>query len=295
MHSYLAVIVTIIIANVLAVVFFRTASPSTVWQPIFSNVLQCLLLGSIALCIEKLVLHIAAVGFHRKAYAERMVRSQYTEWVLERLYVAAKKRRKSLGQKGATTPPYQPWWNYMSVQKGKEKQQDGASVDHSPRLPLDQAETEKVLQHSRDNLIGEAETDASDSNDDVRTGADGKKSAPPLDKSKSFFDKSFNFVNAVTEVTGVNAIMRRTRGVLQDVTTAAIDTIVSAQASDTDIQSAEQARRLSRDIYYGLLPSGSKVITMKEFEPYFITKEECTRAFGLFDRDGNGDICNHFT
>ncbi|KAI3652530.1 hypothetical protein MP228_001955 [Amoeboaphelidium protococcarum] len=108
--------------------------------------------------------------------------------------------------------------------------------------------------------------------------------------AKDLLKKPFSFVNAVTEVTGVNSVMRTTRGVLSDVTNAALNTFIGGSASDTDVQSVQQARKLANDIFNALLEPGKSEVTIDNFVPYFPSPDEARKAFRLFDTNGNGDI-----
>ena len=53
--------------------------------------IQCSLVLSIFLFLEKLLLQVISVNFHRRAYAERIVEQNFANYVVERLYVAKKK------------------------------------------------------------------------------------------------------------------------------------------------------------------------------------------------------------
>ncbi len=213
LYFYISLIITSSIAYILWAVFFRprvVGSADFQWIDVASNVLKCIIVGSIFLFIEKFVLQLAAVSFHRKSYAERVVRSKFEEYVLERLWEA----RRSTKHKKTTSagPGVVPWWRYVqrkatsSSSLGNEDQDSFASMDQTDQV----------------------ETDMSD--EDLLK---SRKEKSAIEKTKKMLSKPFNFVNAVSEVTGVNAIMRQTKGVLQDVTNAALTTLINGASSET--------------------------------------------------------------
>jgi hypothetical protein len=56
--------------------------------------------------------------------------------------------------------------------------------------------------------------------------------------------------------------------------------------------SQEQAKALAKQIFSNLLPAGTDrpYLVEADFYNYFRTKEDATKAFALFDKDGNGDV-----
>lgn len=102
--------------------------------------------------------------------------------------------------------------------------------------------------------------------------------------------KPFNFVNAVTEVTGVNAVVRQTRGVLQQVTKSTLDTLLANQTRDTDVNSLERARKLAFDIHTSLADVDSTILRRDVFDRVFTSRAESRKAMALFDADLSGDI-----
>ncbi|KAJ1982325.1 hypothetical protein H4R35_000348 [Dimargaris xerosporica] len=62
-----------------------------------------------------------------------------------------------------------------------------------------------------------------------------------------------------------------------------------AMNADVDINSTARARKLATKLFDAL--QGSRdYLTMRDFIPYFKTQKDAEKAFGLFDKDGNGDV-----
>jgi hypothetical protein len=240
------------------------------------TVLNGLLITSIAVTVEKWVLSVATVSFYKKAYADRLVIGQFTDYVLDRLYGAAKKKRRL---NGTASPPYQPWWQYLHT-PGSQKVKSPPPQSQVASSPLRfEGEDLNETTTGSEEALAQAEIDHSLEEHGLKA------------KSKSFLNRSFNFVNAVSEVSGVNTILKGTKAVLTDVTTAAIDTIVQGASSDTDLVSVVHAKKLAVEIYRGLLPDEtSTCLVVADFMPHFNHEDEAKRAFNIFDRDGSGDI-----
>lgn len=179
-----------------AILLFRVDENSRI---LMNRILASILSLSVGLLLEKLLLQFATVNFHRTAYSDRIIRTKFVDYVIERLY-AAKKKRKAAKEGHDSSSSLQPWWTYLG-NSGSENDSDKSPESKSPVESPEPVTPDKKFNFfkSKDGILG----------------------------------KSFNFVQAVSEVTGVNSIMRATTGVLKDVTYAAIDTIVTGSSSDT--------------------------------------------------------------
>ncbi|KAI3635426.1 hypothetical protein MIR68_006064 [Amoeboaphelidium protococcarum] len=160
-----------------------------------------------------------------------------------------------------------------------------SAVEQSP--PSQRRKSPAMVSFSEDALSPESGQSSGAKQNKSGSSKSGNKKQ---NSAKDLLKKPFSFVNAVTEVTGVNSVMRTTRGVLSDVTNAALNTFIGGSASDTDVQSVQQARKLANDIFNALLEPGKSEVTIDNFVPYFPSPDEARKAFRLFDTNGNGDI-----
>ncbi|KAI3656393.1 hypothetical protein MP638_000810 [Amoeboaphelidium occidentale] len=254
LNKYLALIVAMIVGLIIGAIFY-IAPPGTTE----ARVLLCILIAAIMFFVEKFIVQLAAVSFHEKAYSERIVKNQFFEYSLERLNERRKQKKKQRSP-NTTSPPN----GLMSSWKQNSK--PASDLADSTTKLNESLNKEK----SEENL-----TETDDNNGKTKKGK--LKSTP------------FSFVNALSEVTGVNAVMRGTKGVVSDVTKAALNTLLSGSSSDTDLKSVEQARNLAESIYFNLA-EGRPFLVIEDFYPAFPTPEEAKRAFNLLDLSENGEL-----
>ena len=280
LHGYVAVIVTTIVAMVFRAVSFPNDSTR-----VFQQILACILAITILLFFEKLFLKIIAVAYHEKAYAERLLQSKYLGSVIDTLWAAKKSIDRAI--RGDISPSIKPWWSML---KKNNTGGDGQSTTGTPSkksgLHLKKSKTSvneytPTANNTKISPTGSVES----STEDLMSTNHIPDSASSLDSSKKFFKDSMQFVNVVTEASGVNAIYRQTKGAIKGVTKL----IASSTLSDSDIQSKAQAKWVSAEIFKALADSNN-VITLKQFIPFFPSEEESKRAFTLLDKDENGSL-----
>ncbi|KAI3652529.1 hypothetical protein MP228_001954 [Amoeboaphelidium protococcarum] len=116
LRHYLALVIASVVLNAVMEVLIIRGSRDD-YKGTLASVLNCLIIGLVALAIEKFLLQSIAVGFHRTAYAERIVKAKFSDYVVERLYVAVRKRRKQGRQGGnsenSSPTQIKPFWTYV--------------------------------------------------------------------------------------------------------------------------------------------------------------------------------------
>ncbi|KAJ9069617.1 hypothetical protein DSO57_1016619 [Entomophthora muscae] len=86
-------------------IFWNKNENSVGWQVLGSRITFCILITSLIISVEKLLLQVIAVRFHRTAYKQRIEESQYATYVLDTLNKARKKAAyKSNGQSSESYP-----------------------------------------------------------------------------------------------------------------------------------------------------------------------------------------------
>ena len=266
-----------VVALTLWAIFFKytppvndsVSSPGYPWQGIVEKVILCSLIGSVFLLVEKLLLQMIAVNFHRRAYSERLVESQFASYVLERLY-AAKKNRSMLQlvskqQAAARSSSVQLFGRVRQrstvtspVGKTSSTSKPISSMEVLEMMRLPTAGGSKSIEASQesfrdgveDNQPGESSavhSPASETSPESPTSPRETTIVPesldatPRQKKKSTFKSKtkralrqpFNFMAALSNASGVSALMQQTKGVLETVTHATLHTIITGATSET--------------------------------------------------------------
>lgn len=326
LHRYISAVCTSLFAVIICAAYFSATGKSGLFVSTVDNIVLCLFLGSVFLCVEKLIVQVAAVNFHEKAYLDRIVQNKFAEFVLERLWDGNRARiRKNRQSKNN-------WWQIsnnsprssqpvspvtVSATKPSKSgfittlsKDDSNMVYASQSLPnlLKPDEHPSVQStmpaHSSSVLLNHSlpviTLDVPTTNAPTEPTTPRRRSV--LHRSGAFLatgsnyliKKPFSFVNAMSEASGVKTAVRETSGILSGVTSAALSTIIIGTTGETDIQSYNQARSLAKELFNAMIANahndGVKELTAQSFIPHFTSETEANRAFRLFDNNVNGKI-----
>ncbi|KAG0147088.1 hypothetical protein CROQUDRAFT_43461 [Cronartium quercuum f. sp. fusiforme G11] len=221
----------------------------------------------IVLLIEKIVLQIIKLNFHRTSLKDRLAENEKALWALDKLAAAKdishtpKRRsgflsgfsttaRRSLEGTGKNTPGKHTARNSLTGGRTPDSLPVG-DVPLSPTTPATPSGTRHRPMTKLEKELRRA-----------RTGKASKR-------------RSGNLQAVADQLT--TAIAHAT---LKD----------GGAKKDRLGSSTHSAKKLARKLFEGLDEDRGGVITRNELEPYFKNASDAADAFKLFDKDGNGDI-----
>eukprot|EP00158_Paraphelidium_tribonemae_P005787 Partr_v1_DN27523_c2_g1_i1_m30071 putative Mechanosensitive ion channel len=283
LNVYLAWLVTSIVALVLRAVAFNGQRSDIV----LLKILQCVLVASILMLIQKFWLKVIAVSFHRKAYRDRLIKSKFMQYVIDLLFSAKKAiMRAKFNNNIASSSRSNLWSSVMNA--GSSFSGPSSPTRKHKKRPATTDNQDMPVLSSEEQLMTEAVENQKSETSPVSVADDDNNNGKS--KPHKFFAQSFNLVSAMSEVTGVNAVIRGTTGVVKGVTRAAFSTIMTGSASDTDLQTDEQAQQLAHEIFMAFKEDTEGELKLNDFMPFFATAAEAEQAFALMDIAENGGL-----
>ncbi|KAI7955560.1 hypothetical protein MJO29_006959 [Puccinia striiformis f. sp. tritici] len=214
------------------------------------------------LLLEKILLQVIQLNFHRTSLQDRLEENERALWALDRLSAA----------KGISHSPKKRHSKFLTnlthnrIKSGVRSPfgKDSTIVD----VPL--TPNEPTMDQS-----GEDRTAAEKSTSGGMASLQSDKELGLADHKKHRRQRSSNLLMVTDHLTSAfnSAIKHGTKG-----------------APGGMVSSTHYAKKLAKKLFEGLDEDCGGVITRNEFEPYFKTASDAAMAFKLFDKDGNGDI-----
>ncbi|KAG6378412.1 Mechanosensitive ion channel-domain-containing protein [Boletus reticuloceps] len=241
----------------------------------------------LVLCIQRMLSHAMAFGFHRTAYKERLEEVKYGLRVIEKLREYKPRTRQqhyrekdpTHHQRGDSVSQPYDGGNDADAEdnKGKGKQTPTGSKAYSHWLH-DSAPDSPELEGLR------TPTSPPDL-DLLHENQDGSHGYPPSrrragDQHMSQQEEHNPAILAVRALK--TAVLHDARNIKGD------DDDLSGLKSS--VNSTHEAKRLARAIYKAFRDRHRSYLIPADFQPAFATLGEAQEAFRVFDRDNNGDI-----
>ncbi|KAI8870043.1 hypothetical protein GQ42DRAFT_135321 [Ramicandelaber brevisporus] len=226
------------------------------WAQIVFQVISCVTILSILMCLEKLAIQRIAVNFHRTAYKDRLAKLKEGLRILDQL-----------GKATANAP-------------------GTATADHLSRpgspmrasSPSSQAQSQQQQNQQMHRRIG----------------SEGSTISPGYDKIGGGFTSRFRKLkNKAVKTGGADVDIYSTehgKRLARKLYYALAYRPPVPGAASPGLSAAPTAGDRSSTIAAATPYWLPETITIAEFRPYFDTEEEAEKAFAVFDRDGNGDI-----
>ncbi|KAJ3385163.1 hypothetical protein HDU92_003183 [Lobulomyces angularis] len=240
------------------------------YEKTVSLILSSIFFASLVWFLEKYVLQLFSVSFHKKIHQERIETLRTELLVLEVLNKAAKKKRKLLSAKkmanskkkanNFVVQDQKKFWSRSSVSDvaEKERKNDFCSLDS----------VKTTASHSVPNVstvinVTQVSDDSFSEHEE-----DGKSNRSSLmDKKISSSGKAMDLVSLFGAVIGAESIGGASQGIL--------------------LRNKSDAKKIARKIFESLTQKDSLI--KKDFEPYF-ESDELNNVFKIFDKDDNGNI-----
>ncbi|WAQ86378.1 hypothetical protein PtA15_7A104 [Puccinia triticina] len=217
--------------------------------------------AGVVLLVEKILLQMIQLNFHRTSLKDRLEENERALWALDRLAAA----------KGVSHSPKKRNSKFLSnithnrTKSGRRttpvKDSTVVDVPSAPKTPNLNYSSEKRT----------AETSTSGGIPSLHL----TKEVESIDQKKHTRHRSSNLL------------------MVTDHLTSAFNSALKHGIKDVNggvVSSTHSAKKLAKKLFEGLDEDRGGVITRNEFEPYFKTASDAAMAFKLFDKDGNGDI-----
>ncbi|CAH7686130.1 hypothetical protein PPACK8108_LOCUS20739 [Phakopsora pachyrhizi] len=217
---------------------------------------------ALVLLIEKILLQIVKINFHKTSLKDRLEENEKALWALDKL-AAAKNvshtpKKRSTGflssiahgrhsQEGSNTPGRRTGQTSAGFSGSKH---DSAVID----VPISQMASSAANQNLSAKKLQ-------------------KKLQLEAEKKKKR-RRSANLSQVTDQLT----------------TAIAHATMKDGRRDEAALGSTHSAKKLARKLFEGLDEDRGGVLTRNEFEPFFKNAADAAEAFKLFDKDGNGDI-----
>ncbi|KAF9434471.1 hypothetical protein BGZ76_007960 [Entomortierella beljakovae] len=284
-------------------------------NPIFVEVLGVIVAGCVLIFVEKILLQLISTNFHQTAYADRIKENKYALSVLDRLSTSKRSTKKGIrpthsrhstvdiGAPGDYNFPT----SYKSAQNSRNNSLEVAggyntNIVHSSTFNGTNNNYNPNTGYNNHHVI-----DGNDHNAEILTETHNSESpekteailltSTPLTTPTTEYGASRN--STLVSNTGrphrhnphnrhskfrqneniFKGINRRLHGIA----------LASKSAPAKDIGSTANAKRLAKTLFYNLQSTGEELV-VQDFYPYFSDEDEAKEAFGIFDKDGNGDI-----
>jgi len=218
----------------------------------------------LVLLVEKILLQIVKINFHRTSLQDRLEENDKALRALDKLAAAkdaAKMHKKST--------PFT--WSGVATGRNTPAKMPGSQTPHHPkkinRTPgstVVDVPMASMVSHTTYSGLGIPEgVSAAQLKNQLEAEVQKKKRSVKL---SSMTDQITNVIAQVTLKDGMHTADHR------------LDA------------ATHSAKKLARKLFEGLDEDKGGVLTRDEFEPYFKNRAEAIEAFQVFDKDGNGDI-----
>ncbi|WAQ86379.1 hypothetical protein PtA15_7A105 [Puccinia triticina] len=213
--------------------------------------------GVVLLC-EKVLLQVIQLNFHRTSLKARLEENEQALWALDQL-AAAKGISHSPKKRNSK---FLSNWSYDRMKSGRwSSPTKGSTIVDVPSTPIG----------SRTVFSGEKRTPEKRNPGGMTCLEPGNELG--LIRPQQKRRRSSNLLMFADHVT-----------------TALNSALKNGNGPTGGTVSTHSAKKLAKKLFEGLDEDRGGVITRNEFEPFFKTASDATRAFKLFDKDGNGDI-----
>lgn len=250
----------------------------------------------LTLCVEKIIIKNIALSFHQSAFAERIADVTKSLETFDHL----KDYRPKLKESTSTLKPFNlP--RHLTGRSGSAMHSGQPSPAVSPGVEDTQSDAQGAdtsfgsdsSQRGFFNRRKHSNKRAQNVDPDLTHTSDAQTQYPPK-AGIAHPRKAFKKVNkargdAVRSFKlKANSASKLARIAMQDPLTA----LQSEKAGGiADINSAAEAKKLAKSIFNAFRGRRNRTyLVLSDFEPAFPTHEQAKEAFGVFDKDGNGDI-----
>ncbi|CAO3592882.1 unnamed protein product [Absidia cylindrospora] len=219
------------------------------------KVFACIFIATGLLFFQKLIIQVIATRFHRSAYSERIAENKHSLKVLDSL----------------------------SKSEGRRSRSSSNNLNMRQRYTSNDS--------SQDFVAGGMNDSKYHSNEPTSYTSSYSSQPQKQQHAKGNTAERFNNFN------------KRIQGM---VLTDKPQGLSRMETRKVDINSDDFAKKVAKKLFYSLahpfgipppppshmtgLADGVKTLEKPHFRPYFKTEEQCTAAFEVFDRDGNGDV-----
>ncbi|KAF9365520.1 hypothetical protein BGX34_009663 [Mortierella sp. NVP85] len=287
-----------LVASCWSIGSFVFLSKSIYWRadeklnPVFTEVLGTIVAGCALVFVEKILLQMISTNFHQTAYADRISENKYALSVLDRLSTSkknVKKIRPTHSRHNTDTGEFFPTSSNRSTLPSRSNSLEAyGTINNGVNAPVQIPGTNVA---EGPGFEAEAEI-LSDGDTPMKLSEAMMMNSTPMVTPTEANSHSRNSTLFSTDrhrhhrgqkhrpneniFRGIN---RRLYGIA----------MANKSAPSKDIGSTENAKRLAKTLFYNLQTNSDELI-VQDFYPYFDSEEEAQLAFGLFDKDGNGDI-----
>lgn len=251
--------------------------------------------GCALVLVEKILLQMISTNFHQTAYADRITENKYALSVLDRLSTSkknVKKVRPTHSRHNTDTGDYIFPSGNRSALPSRSNSMEAHTLNNGNTTPIKTASNNMA-----DGLGSEAEAEIlSDVHGDIpmklseamvmnttpmpspteSTGHSRNSTLFSTERQRHYHHRGQKLRHNENIFRGIN---RRLHGIA----------LANKSSPSKDIGSTAHAKRLAKTLFYNLQTNSDELV-VRDFYPYFDNEEEARAAFGLFDKDGNGDI-----
>ncbi|PLW58185.1 hypothetical protein PCANC_00833 [Puccinia coronata f. sp. avenae] len=250
----------VVLAVMFSNVFHLSEDPYLNYFNWVKKVIAGLFSAGVALLVEKILLQMVKIHFHRVSLKDRLEENKHALWALDRLAAA---KGISHSPKKRNSKFLSTFSNNLMSGSRTPRAKDATLVD-VPATPKGQSmEGSRPNQTTDHGLPGE------------------------LSSEKPHQELKFSSQNKEKRRRSSNLLL------LAENLTAALNSALKnggQNGIDAKVSLTHSAKKLARKLFQGLDEDRGGVITRNEFESYFKTASDAAMAFKLFDKDGNGDI-----
>ncbi|KAF8450863.1 Mechanosensitive ion channel-domain-containing protein [Boletus edulis BED1] len=253
----------------------------------------------LVLCIQRMLSHAMAFGFHRTAYKERLEEVKYGLRVIEKLREYKPRTRHQHYRSGGGYSVFSLGFIHPFSEKDPNHHQRGDSVSQpydadaednkgkGKQTPTGSKAYSHWLHDSAPDSpeLGASRTPTSPPDLELLEKQDGSHGYPPSHRraGDQHMSQQEEHNPAILAVRALKtAVLHDARNIKGD------DDDLSGLKSS--VNSTHEAKRLARAIYKAFRDRHRSYLIPADFQPAFATLGEAQEAFRVFDRDNNGDI-----